>query len=78
MNPQSGITRRELLTLIGRLGGAGAMYSAMTTLGFAAESSYKGPVNLAGAPKEKSIVILGAGLAGLVSAYELEKAGYKV
>ncbi|MEO8007755.1 MAG: flavin monoamine oxidase family protein [Betaproteobacteria bacterium] len=54
------------------------MYSAMTTLGFAAESSYKGPINLAGAPKGKSILILGAGLAGLVSAYELEKAGYKV
>jgi monoamine oxidase len=72
------MTRRELLTLIGQIGGTGAMYSAMTSLGFAAESTYRGQVELTGAPKGKSILILGAGLAGLVAAYELERAGYKV
>src|SRR6185369_2734510 len=78
METTASMTRRELLTLIGQVGGAGAMYSAMTSLGFAAESTYKGQVELKGAPKGKSILVLGAGLAGLVAAYELEKAGYKV
>ena len=54
------------------------MYTAMSTLGFAAESDYKGPVNLTGARKGTSILILGAGVAGMVAAYELRKAGYSV
>ncbi len=31
-------SRRDLLTLIGKTAGGGAMYQAMTSLGFAAES----------------------------------------
>ena len=72
------LTRRQLLALIGRTAGAGAMYGAMSTLGFAAESSYRGPIKLEGAPKGKSILVLGAGIAGLVAAYELRNAGYRV
>ena len=37
-----------------------------------------GPIKLDGDPKGASVLILGAGLAGLVAAYELHKAGYKV
>ena len=71
-------TRRQLLSMIGKTAGATAMYQAMTTLGFASESSYKEGMDLTGAPAGASIIILGAGLAGLTAAYELRKAGYKV
>jgi monoamine oxidase len=72
------MTRRELLTLIGRLAGSAAMYQAMSSLAFAAESTFTQPIDLRGAPKGASILILGAGLAGMVAAYELRKAGYRV
>src|ERR1700722_5412764 len=58
--------------------GAATMYQSMSALGFAKESSYRGPVDLSGAPPGASVLILGAGLAGLVAAYELRRAGYKV
>jgi monoamine oxidase len=70
--------RRDLLALIGAASGGATMYQAMTTLGFAAESSYAGPIRLQGDPKGASVVILGAGLAGLVAAIELKRAGYRV
>src|SRR5215475_5241135 len=72
------MSRRDLIALIGTMSGAATMYQAMTALGFAAESSYRGPIKLEGDPKGASVLILGAGLAGLVAAYELKKAGYKV
>ena len=72
------ISRRELLRRIGESAGAAALYQSMSVLGFAAESTYKGPVDLAGAPRGASVLVLGAGLAGLVAAYELQRAGYKV
>jgi monoamine oxidase len=74
----AGLSRRELLTLIGMTAGSAAMYQAMTSLGFAAESGYKGRIKLEGDPKGASVLILGAGLAGMVAALELRQAGYKV
>ena len=71
-------SRRALFSMIGKLAGAATMYQAMTSLGFAGESSFKQAINLQGAPSGKSVVILGAGLAGLTAAYELRKAGYNV
>ena len=71
-------SRRDLLSLIGAVAGSAAMYHAMTSLGFAAESPYKGPIKLQGDPKGASVLILGAGLAGMTAALELRKAGYKV
>ena len=70
--------RRDLLALIGTSAGGAAMYRAMSSLGFAAESTYSGPIRLDGDPKGASVLILGAGLAGLVAAFELRKAGYRV
>src|SRR5262245_6697138 len=70
--------RRDLLALIGAASGGATMYQAMTTLGFAAESPYAGPIRLDGDPKGASVVILGAGLAGLTAALELKRAGYRV
>jgi monoamine oxidase len=72
------ISRRDLLSLIGAVSGSAAMYHAMTSLGFASDSGYKGPIKLDGDPKGASVVILGAGLAGMTAALELRKAGYKV
>ena len=71
-------TRRRLLSTIGMLGGSALMYNMMTTLGYAAESQFTGPPKLSGARKGASVIVLGAGLAGMLAAYELTKAGYKV
>ena len=71
-------TRRQLLHAIGLVGGTAAMYQMMTTFGHAAESRFPGPPSLTGARKGASVVVLGAGLAGMLAAYELEKAGYSV
>src|SRR3984885_10228090 len=72
------LSRRQLLRMIGAAAGGSAMYQAMSSLGFAAESPYRGPIDLQGAPRGASVVILGAGMAGMTAAYELRNAGYKV
>src|SRR5450756_2739582 len=72
------VSRRELLSLIGAVSGSAAMYHAMTSLGFASDSGYQGPIKLEGDPKGASVLILGAGLAGMTAALELRKAGYQV
>ena len=72
------VTKRELLALIGTIAGSAAMYNAMTSLGLASDSAYKGPIELSGDVKGASVLILGAGLAGMTAALELRKAGYKV
>ena len=71
-------SRRDVLRMIGLTAGSAAMYQAMTSLGFARESPYAGPVDLAGAPQGATVLILGAGIAGMTAAYELRNAGYKV
>src|SRR5277367_5133244 len=74
----SSLSRRELLRMIGAAAGGSAMYQAMSSLGFAAESPYRGPIDLQGAPRGASVLVLGAGIAGLTAAYELRNAGYQV
>jgi monoamine oxidase len=71
-------TRRQLLTMIGKAGGAAALYQAMTVFGHAAESQFTGPPKLSGARPGSTVLVLGAGVAGMLAAYELTKAGYKV
>src|ERR1700704_1558091 len=77
-NERATVSRRDLLSLIGAVSGSAAMYHAMTSLGFASDSGYKGPIKLDGDPKGASVIILGAGLAGMTAALELRKAGYQV
>ncbi len=72
------MTKRDLLALIGRTAGATAMYMAMTSFDQAKASHFTGPPKLDGGAKGKSVLILGAGVAGMTAAYELQKAGYKV
>jgi monoamine oxidase len=71
-------SRRDLLRMIGVTAGSAAMYQAMSSLGFAADSPYRGPIDLQGTPKGASVLILGAGMAGMSAAYELRNAGYQV
>jgi monoamine oxidase len=74
------ITRRSLLEQIGSVAGLGAAYMAMEALGLAIPTPV-GAENFSlpsASGNGKSVVILGAGIAGLVSAYELQRAGYRV
>ncbi|GAA4571362.1 flavin monoamine oxidase family protein [Planotetraspora kaengkrachanensis] len=76
------ISRRALLVGLGVAGGAGAMYAAMGALGLAPDrhtDDYAPPQRSDFALKGRAaakVVILGAGVAGLATAYELGKAGY--
>ena len=71
-------TRRSLLQMIGTVAGSAAMYHAMTVLGHAGESPFAGPIKLSAPPPGTSVLVLGAGLAGMVAAMELRDAGYQV
>jgi monoamine oxidase len=72
------MTRRQLLTGAGRAGGAGATFLLMQALGLLAAPEARAQVPLRLPPgRGRSVTILGAGIAGLVAAYELNKAGYK-
>ncbi|HEX4310051.1 MAG TPA: FAD-dependent oxidoreductase [Acidobacteriaceae bacterium] len=74
-----GLTRRQFLMRVGQAGGYRAAFVMMQSLGLlaipeaSAESSKLRLVD----GKGTSVVILGAGIAGLVAAYELGKAGYR-
>ena len=78
------ISRREFLQRLGVTGGAGITLSAMAALGLVAPEPVKmefhapsrSDFTLTGR-SSASVVILGAGIAGLTAAYELEKAGYR-
>jgi monoamine oxidase len=72
------ISRRRLFAMIGLSAGSTVMYQALHSLGFAAESSFRGPPQLGAAPAGATVLVLGAGIAGMVAAYELRNAGYKV
>lgn len=71
------MSKRDLLSLIGTMAGGTAMYMAMGAFDQAKASSFK-PITLDGGAKGKSVVILGAGVAGMTSALELSRAGYRV
>ncbi|HEV2044536.1 MAG TPA: FAD-dependent oxidoreductase, partial [Sphingomicrobium sp.] len=74
------LTRRRLLGELGLLGGAGASVAALQMLGISSPGSAKatGFALPPGSGSGKTVVVLGAGIAGLVAAYELRKAGYAV
>jgi monoamine oxidase len=74
----NGPTRRDVLHAIGVMAGTAVLYQAMEVLGHARETQFAGPPNLTGARPGTKVVVLGAGLAGMLAAYELGKAGYDV
>src|SRR5579883_3416937 len=73
------LTRRELLVRVAHAGGYSATFAVMHSLGLLgevpAEASTLGLPQDAG--KGVKVVILGGGISGLVSAYELSKAGFQ-
>ncbi|QUD90675.1 flavin monoamine oxidase family protein [Phenylobacterium montanum] len=72
------MSRRSLFAMIGTVAGGAVMLEAMSRLAYAGESGFNGPIELSQDSKGASVLILGAGLAGMCAAYELRKAGYKV
>ena len=77
-NNENPVSRRSLLKLIGATGGSALMYETMVGDGLCGTSDFNGPIKLSGDVKGASVLVLGAGLAGMTAAYELRKAGYKV
>jgi len=71
-------SRRSLLSMIGTVAGSAAMLHAMTELGYAEGSPFTGPIKLSPPPAGTTVLILGAGVAGMVAAMELRDAGYQV
>ena len=73
------VSRRSFLSAVARTGGYGATFSAMQALGLlaAGEASALPPM-ATDQGKGKRVVIIGAGAAGLTSAYELRNAGFAV
>ena len=74
------LSRRDVLMRVGATGGSAAMLAAMNMLGLspatpASAAEFALPAQ---SGNGKSVVVLGAGIAGLVAAYELRQAGYKV
>ena len=65
------VSRRSLLKLIGTTGGAAMMYQTMEAMGYVGTSDFKGPIKLSGKPKGASVLVLGAGLAGMTAAYRI-------
>lgn len=77
-SPQAGfpaLTRRRFLEQIGAVGGSSLVMSAMSSWDLMAGSAGQKP-ELTGRPGKAKVLILGGGLSGLVTAYELGKLGY--
>lgn len=68
--------RRDLIHAVGQAGGVAAAYRTMAAMGLLpAPEAYAGPPVLP-AGKGRRIVVIGAGIAGMVLAWELRKAGF--
>ena len=72
------LTRRGFLERLGAVGGYSAVYLGMQAMGLLVEPARAStPFALpGGSGRGRSVVILGAGIAGLVAAYELRRAGW--
>ena len=75
-----GISRRDFLMRVGQAGGYSAAFATMQSLGL---MPMKGetvkPIQAApGSGKGVKVAVLGGGIGGLVTAYELKKLGYDV
>src|SRR5271156_4241149 len=75
-----GFSRRDFLTRVGQVGGYGAAFATMQHLGLMPMygEQWKPIDAAAGSGKGVKVVVLGGGIGGLVSAYELKKLGYDV
>jgi monoamine oxidase len=70
------LSRRDLIHRVGRLGGAAGAYRTMAAMGLLPiPEAYAGPPPLPPG-KGRRVIIIGAGISGMVLALELRKAGY--
>jgi monoamine oxidase len=69
------LTRRRFLEQLGLVGGSSLVISAMSSWDLMAQHSGDRPV-LSGRPDKARVLVLGAGLSGLVVGYELGRLGY--
>jgi monoamine oxidase len=75
----TGLSRRQFLAMVGAAGGSAAMFSMSTALGLTPDIEHAvSPDLLRLDGQRRRVVILGAGIAGLTAAYELQRAGYEV
>jgi monoamine oxidase len=72
------ITKREFLHGVATIGGASAAYVALNAWGLGSAAYAATPPELDGSGRGKKVVILGAGMAGMTTAYELSQRGYQV
>jgi monoamine oxidase len=73
------VSRRDFLNMVGAAGGSTAVYRAAVGLGLLPVISHAARPKIAAAgPKAPRVLILGAGISGLTSAYELSRKGYDV
>ncbi len=71
------LARRDLIQRVGKFGGAAAAYQTMAAMGLLPiPDAYAGPPQLPPGNRRR-VVIIGAGIAGMVLAWELRKAGYQ-
>ena len=77
MSAVGSMSRRMFLEQLGSVGGTAMVMRGMDALGFGIGSAPDAPPALAGGGGKK-VVVLGTGVAGLSSAFELARAGYDV
>ena len=74
------LSRRHMLMLAGAAGGSPALLKTGIALGLISSDAFAAPVSVTPASGDatKTVVVLGAGIGGLMATYELEQAGYNV
>jgi monoamine oxidase len=72
------LSRRDFLHWAGAVGGSTAVYRAAMGMGLLPVAARAARPLLTVSGKSKKVLILGAGISGLTSAYELNKQGYEV
>ncbi len=74
-----GVSRRQFLTRVGQAGGYSAAFVAMQGLGLMETRAKAETLQVApSSGKGTKVIVLGGGIAGLASAYELKNLGYEV
>jgi monoamine oxidase len=73
------VSRRSFLQQVGAAGGSTAVYQMALAMGLMADKAHGAPqlVRPLTGGAQRSVVLLGGGLSSLMSAYELERAGYQ-
>jgi monoamine oxidase len=72
---RSSMTRRQFLHRFGAIGGSSLVFGAMDAWGMTGPSAGRRP-QLSGPAADVRVIVLGAGMSGLVAGYELQRLGY--